>query len=95
MSDLMVANWSYGWQHRAACRGADSAWFFAPNYFEKRYQKNAREAKAKAVCARCPVRTECLEYALRVGESHGIWGGQNEMERRSMLRRRALEARTA
>ncbi len=52
------------WQHFAACRGEDASYFFAPNYFEKRREKNAREAVAKAFCARCPVRDECLEYAL-------------------------------
>ena len=95
MPDLMVMDWSFGWQHEAACRGGDSAWFFAPNYFEKRSEKDGREAKAKAVCARCPVRPECLEYALRIREPHGVWGGMNEMERRALLRRRALTERTA
>ena len=54
------------WQHLAACRGEDSAYFYAPNYFEKRAEKNAREAVAKALCVRCPVREICLEYALEV-----------------------------
>ena len=90
MADLMVMDWSFGWQHAAACHGADSAWFFAPNYFEKRSEKDGREAKAKAVCLRCPVREECLEYALRIREPHGVWGGLNEMERRAVLRRRAV-----
>ena len=80
--------WAIGWQFRAACRGEESALFFAPNYFERREQKEAREAKAKAICARCPVRAECLEYALRIREPHGIWGGLNELERRAMLRSR-------
>jgi WhiB family redox-sensing transcriptional regulator len=34
----------------------------------------------------------CLEYALRIRESHGIWGGLNEYERRQLLRRQAQEA---
>ena len=92
MSDPIRNDWSTGWQFRAACRGEDSAWFFAPNYFEKRFEKEAREAKAKRVCAGCPVREECLAYALRLREGHGIWGGLNEMERRNLLRRRAAEA---
>ena len=66
--------------------------FFAPNYFEKRSEKNAREAVAKAICVRCPVRPECLEYALEIRETHGIWGGLNEMERRAVLRERTREA---
>lgn len=88
----MPADWTWGWQFDAACRGEDSSLFFAPNYFEKREEKGAREAKAKALCARCPVRRPCLEYALGVREPHGIWGGLNEFERRQLLRGRALEA---
>ena len=77
-NDLAIA-----WQHLAACRGEDSTYFFAPSYFERRAEKNAREAVAKAICARCPVRDECLEYALGTRDNHGIWGGMNEMERRA------------
>ena len=47
-----------------------------------------RERQAKAICARCPVRIECLEYAVRIREPHGIWGGLNELERRILLRER-------
>ena len=81
-----------GWQYYAACRGEDATYFFAPNYFERRSEKNAREAVAKALCGQCPVRLECLEYALEVHETHGIWGGLNEMERRALLRARNREA---
>jgi WhiB family transcriptional regulator, redox-sensing transcriptional regulator len=79
------------WRFLAACRGEDSSFFFAPNYFERRGQKDAREAVAKRICAKCPVRAECLDYALTNKETHGIWGGLNEMERRALLRRRASE----
>lgn len=88
----MQNEWVSNWQHFAECRAEDSTPFFAPNYFERRAQKNAREAVAKAICVRCPVRAECLEYALGVRENHGIWGGLNEMERRAVLRQRAREA---
>jgi WhiB family redox-sensing transcriptional regulator len=88
----MIERWATGWQHYGACRGEDSVFFFAPNYFEKRAQKNAREAVAKALCVRCPVRDQCLDYALEMREVHGIWGGLNEMERRNLLRQRAREA---
>ncbi len=79
------------WRRDAACRGEDAGLFFAPAYFEKRHEKAAREARAKAICARCPVLDVCREYALRVRESHGVWGGLNEAERRGLLRRRDLE----
>ena len=77
---------AYGWRFRAACRGEDAALFFAPNYFERKEEKDAREARAKAICRRCEVRADCLAYALRTREAHGIWGGLNELERRMLLR---------
>jgi WhiB family redox-sensing transcriptional regulator len=40
---------------------------------------------AKDICARCAVREPCLAYALRIREPHGIWGGLNELERRTLL----------
>jgi WhiB family redox-sensing transcriptional regulator len=80
------------WQHHAACRGEDASLFFAPSYFERRSEKQAREAVAKSICARCPVRAECLDFALEVRDPHGVWGGLNEMERRTLLRERARRA---
>ena len=80
------------WQLLAACRGEDSTYFFAPSYFEKRWEKDAREAVAKSICRHCPVLDECLEYALQVREGHGIWGGLNEMERRALLRQQGRQA---
>lgn len=91
MADPAFDDWSIGWQFDAACRGEDSELFFAPNHFERKPEKDARESKAKAYCAVCPVRVACIEYALRTGESHGIWGGLNEMERRMLIRRRQQE----
>ena len=84
--------WMFGWQFKAACRGEDAAMFFAPNYFEKRYEKDAREEKARVYCNRCDVREQCLEYALRLREPHGMWGGMNEAQRRALLRVRDREA---
>ena len=70
----------------AACKGADTDLFFGPDAeFVTARQK--REARAKAICAGCPVRDACLAYALDSGEAYGIWGGMNEDERRAMLRR--------
>lgn len=80
------------WSERAACRGQDASVFFAPAYFEKRDEKLAREAVAKSFCARCPVREECLDEAMRTRDPHGVWGGLNEMERRALVRERRREA---
>ena len=77
------------WQLRAACRGPESAVFFPPASSERREDREMRETKAKAICAECHVRTDCLEYALTIREPHGIWGGLNEHERRELLTARA------
>ncbi len=78
------------WQIKAACRGPQAAVFFPPAQFERKDEKEDREARAKAICAACPVRRPCLDYALRIREPHGIWGGLNEIERKQVLTRRSL-----
>jgi WhiB family redox-sensing transcriptional regulator len=53
--------------------------------FPERGETNAR---AKSYCAKCPVRAECLDYAIDHDIRHGIWGGKSERERRAIRRRR-------
>ena len=72
------------WRDRAACRGPETGLFFPPSTAERRDERDARERRAKAICVQCAVRSECLDYALGVGEVHGIWGGLNETERRGL-----------
>jgi WhiB family redox-sensing transcriptional regulator len=93
MGAPMSIDWSTTWRFLAACRGEDSSLFFAPSYFERREEKNERERKAKEICGRCQVIDDCLEYALKTRESHGVWGGMNEQERRALLRERDLRER--
>ena len=71
-------NW--GWQDAAACRGEDLMLFFGPDG-ERQPERDIRERKAKQVCASCPVRIECLNYAVARPEKYGTWGGLNEDER--------------
>ncbi len=73
------------WEHKAACRGPQSTVFFPPPRFERKDEKLNREARARAICAQCSVKDDCLSYALDIREPHGIWGGANEAERRQML----------
>lgn len=56
---------------RPACRapGVDPDWFFAKKGDMERIKR------AKAICAGCDVRLECLEAAWRRRELCGIWGG--------------------
>jgi len=78
------------WQERAACKSPQSlALFFPPVHAERKAEKLAREAAAKAICARCLVAKACLEYALEIEEPHGIWGGLTEQERKALIGRRA------
>ncbi len=72
------------WQNDAACRDADPELFFSND--------DADRETALAMCAECPVRTECLEQALATRESYGIWGGTDEQERKRLLRRRRRAA---
>lgn len=74
------------WQMRAACRGPQAVVFFPPTTTEGREERSERERRAKEICAQCSVIGECLDYALRIREPHGIWGGLNEQERRRLFR---------
>lgn len=48
---------------------------------------------ARRICATCPVREPCLEYALDHHVEHGVWGGASERERRRIARRRRIASR--
>jgi WhiB family transcriptional regulator, redox-sensing transcriptional regulator len=74
------------WRSVAACRSADPDLFFPISDSGPALEQ---AAKAKAICAGCRVRPECLAFALRTGQVHGIWGGTTEHER-TAVRLRAL-----
>lgn len=73
------------WRSQAACAGMPKALFYA--------ERGESTTEAKAVCARCPVSGPCLEFAMRVPERHGIWGGKAERERRNLRIRQNRAAR--
>ena len=77
------------WRHQAACRGPSQAIFFPPTRLERRRDKRKREQRAKEICAECPVQLPCRNYAVRIKEAHGIWGGLTENERRDLTLTRA------
>ncbi|NGP08330.1 WhiB family transcriptional regulator [Rhodococcus sp. 14C212] len=72
------------WRQHAACHMLGDYWFFAPPG-EPREMKLRREQCAKRICSTCTVMTECRNYALTLGEVHGIWGGMTESERRELI----------
>ena len=70
------------WMAKARCRTEPPSLFFPSD--------GVGVEVARRVCAECPVKGHCLEYALRNGIDHGVWGGTSERERRRIARRRRL-----
>lgn len=78
---LTESDLTSGWQQFAECAQYAGEVDFFPARGE-----SLRDAKA--VCTVCPVKNECLEFALRLKVAHGVWGGLSERERRSLRRER-------
>jgi WhiB family redox-sensing transcriptional regulator len=70
------------WMARGICRDHPPATFFPSD--------GVGVEVARRICATCPVKSPCLEYALRNGVDHGVWGGASERERRRIARQRRL-----
>lgn len=75
-----------GWRAGAECQTDNATYFYAPSHFERKPEKDLREGIARSLCRKCKVQEQCLKYSLDVSESHGIWGGLNELERKRLLR---------
>lgn len=66
---------------RALCATSPTPDFWFPLTGESSEQ-------AKGVCRRCPVRQDCLDWALTKNETHGVWGGLSPKERQAIRRLR-------
>ncbi|WP_217236827.1 WhiB family transcriptional regulator [Streptomyces sp. AC555_RSS877] len=77
------------WRHNAVCREEDPDLFFP---IGDTGPALLQIEEAKAVCRRCPVMEQCLQWALASGQDSGVWGGLSEAERRSLRRRAARRA---
>lgn len=66
------------WRDLAACKGRTRLFF--PVERESSMQRAGREAKAKQLCAQCPVRIECRDWARQNREPF-VAGGENGIER--------------
>lgn len=77
------------WRRFASCNGMNPNLFFPGrgDYYTLR--------AAQKVCETCPVRTDCLEYALAEPEHFGVWGGTGERERRRIRARRQRQRSAA
>lgn len=71
------------WRESAACRCCDPELFFP---IGNSGPALVQAQRAKAICARCPVRQRCLVFALDTHQEYGIWGGRDEGERRVLHR---------
>lgn len=81
-----------GWRSRAACHGTGPDLFFP--HGETADDAAEQTARARKVCAGCPVRLHCLTFALAAHPLDGIWGGLT-VSQRTRLRYRRLHRRTA
>jgi WhiB family redox-sensing transcriptional regulator len=72
------------WMAEGSCRDQPPSLFFPSD--------GVGVDRARKICATCPVKAECLEYALSNRIDHGVWGGTSERERRRILKRRRFAA---
>jgi WhiB family redox-sensing transcriptional regulator len=75
----MIHGRSYPWEswmNRGDCHGLETSIFFP--------ETKAGLVAPLAICAQCPVRTDCLRYALRHNIGEGVWGGYSERGRRRL-----------
>lgn len=77
---------------RAACRDSDPELFFPISDAGPALDQTAR---ARTICARCPIQSACLEWALTEGIAFGIYGGLDEHERAALHRSQADARRIA
>jgi WhiB family redox-sensing transcriptional regulator len=75
---------AWDWQLEAACAGLDTSIFYQADN-ERGASVRRREARAKAICATCPVIDICLRTALRNNEPFGVWGGMSPDERARLV----------
>ena len=80
-SSLTLANADYTWRSNAICRDTDPDLFFPIGTTGFALMQIDR---AKEVCEQCPVKVDCLDYALETNQDSGIWGGTSEEERRTL-----------
>ena len=89
-SSLALGNADYTWRRLAVCRDTDPELFFP---IGTTGQALLQITRAKQVCCDCPVKDDCLDFAMETNQDTGIWGGTSEEERRQMRREATALAR--
>jgi WhiB family transcriptional regulator, redox-sensing transcriptional regulator len=85
-----MTDYATDWRAAGACLSADPDLFYP---VATGTVAVVQIRKAQQICAGCQVRHECLDFAVRTGEAHGVWGGTTPEERTRFRRRRARRAR--
>ena len=78
MESTIVFTGPLTWTNKAACSGQTSLFFPPPG--ERPEARARHEAKARTICAVCPVQDDCKEWA-RDHREYGFWGGESEEDR--------------
>lgn len=79
------------WTRHAACQYTDPDLFFLEE--DDLYEAAAIASdQARRVCLGCPVRRECLSFALRTRQVHGTWGGLSERQLQAERRTRIVRS---
>ena len=92
----MLTTRDFAWRDRAACKDSHPELFFPIGSTGDALEEIDA---AKAICRSCPVRKDCLAFAVETNQESGVWGGMSEDERRRLRRdwvahqRRALTSR--
>ena len=81
---MTIATGDADWRAAGACMRADPELFFPISATGRALEQIA---KAKAICAGCRVRQECLDFAHKHDVAHGIWGGTTPEDRQQARRR--------
>jgi WhiB family redox-sensing transcriptional regulator len=77
--ELVIDKKDTQWYDRAACKGTDPESFFVED------RGCDYTNVVKTICKSCPVKNECLNFAVKY-RMQGYWGGSTEQERRRMRR---------
>ncbi|HXC83016.1 MAG TPA: WhiB family transcriptional regulator [Trebonia sp.] len=87
-----MTDYATDWRAASACLSADPDLFFP---IATGSAAAVQIGKAQRICASCQVRRECFDFAMRSGETHGVWGGTTPEERIRVRRQRARLTRRA
>lgn len=86
--EMLSSTWEREpWKSQAKCRGLPRGWFFSGS------DRSEEDLRGLQVCGTCPVREECLDYALRNRSDYGIFGGLTALQRKRIRWKRDRAAR--